>query len=82
MRLKLSVQHLNAFNQGQTDGTAVIKYGCCQRHGLFKRILVSLLIFFSLLSLAISDAVRTSLGPRGMDKMVYISPSPFQKIIY
>jgi hypothetical protein len=34
-------QHLNAFNQGQTDGTAVIKYGCCQRHGLFKRISVS-----------------------------------------
>ena len=35
-------------------------------------------IFFSL---AISDAVRTSLGPRGMDKMVYISlpPSRYRK---
>ena len=32
------------------------------------------LYIFFLLSLAISDAVRTSLGPRGMDKMVYISP--------
>ena len=27
---------------------------------------------FLYLFLAISDAVRTSLGPRGMDKMVYI----------
>ena len=30
---------------------------------------ICLYIYF--FSLAISDAVRTSLGPRGMDKMVY-----------
>lgn len=37
-----------------------------------------LYIFFSHF-LAISDAVRTSLGPRGMDKMVFISAHYFQK---
>jgi hypothetical protein len=37
-------------------------------------------IFLSLF-LAISDAVRTSLGPRGMDKMVYI-PAHCRKIKY
>jgi hypothetical protein len=37
-------------------------------------------VYISLsLSLAISDAVRTSLGPRGMDKMVYISAHYYQK---
>ena len=40
-----------------------------------------LCLFLLLLLLAISDAVRTSLGPRGMDKMVYIAAHYHDQIL-
>lgn len=52
---------------GQTDGTSVIQYDCSKRCVLSS---CTAVIQLKLCAIAISDAVRTSLGPRGMDKMV------------
>jgi len=55
---------------GEAHGAEAVKHGCCERwvqshetRDIFELIRLP----------AISDAVRTSLGPRGMDKMVKTS---------
>lgn len=63
---------------GQAHGTAPIEHGGGKRSTLFD----SLSSYQTEYASAISDAVRTSLGPRGMDKMVMLLEyrSPFRTL--
>ena len=55
---------------GQADGSSLVEHGRCKRCALTSLYTIQLLTSH----IAISDAVRTSLGPRGMDKMVRARP--------
>ena len=55
---------------GQADGSSLVEHGRCKRCAIPSSYTIYSLIVY----IAISDAVRTSLGPRGMDKMVRVHP--------
>lgn len=70
-RYGLGTIHKTSFTNahtGQADGNPDVQLGRCER---FLIPYDTVLVWLNDLCTAISDAVRTSLGPRGMDKMVF-----------
>lgn len=53
--------------QGEAHGGALVQHCRCQR---FVRPFASTVVCLANRKLAVADAIRTSLGPRGMDKMI------------